>query len=38
MENPFEKQAQFHFREAQKWKWITRIVGIILLLTILLKF
>ncbi len=38
MENPFKKQAGYHWREAQKWKLASRIAGIVFAIIVLSIF
>lgn len=37
MKNPFKEQAEYHKKEAKKWSTISKVVGIILFILILLS-
>lgn len=38
LNNPFERQAQFHKKEAQKWRSINIVVGVIFVIVFFLLF
>lgn len=38
MRNPFEEQAQFHKKEAQKWSKTSKIVGIVFIIILFILY
>jgi hypothetical protein len=38
IDNPFEKEAQYHFEQAKKWQKASRVIGVILVFLVFTLF